>query len=94
MVATSAILKSLYPQLFHVICVVCLLYNCTMKIIAHLFCVEDADQLIANVKSATGKNQTRQPKCNTFGFPTQPDVTTWVIWLNADVFVLQKIYWM
>ena len=49
MMAAGAILKSLYPQLFHVSRVAYLLHNCAVKVKSHF---EDIDQLIAKVKSA------------------------------------------
>jgi len=59
LVAVGAILKSLYPKLFHVTCIAHLLHNCAMKVKSHF---EDVDQLIAEVKLVTVKNKTRQAK--------------------------------
>ena len=52
MIAAGGTLKSLYPKLFHVTCVVHLLHNCAMKFKSHF---EDVDQLIAKVKAVTIK---------------------------------------
>jgi len=57
MVAAGAILKSLYPKLFHVTCVAHLLHNYARKVRSHF---EDVDQLIAKVELVTVKNKTRQ----------------------------------
>jgi len=56
MEAAGAILKSMYPKLFHVICIAHLLYNCAMKIRSHF---EDVDQLIAKGLLVTVKNKSR-----------------------------------
>ena len=53
MVAAGATLTSVYPKLIHVTCVVHLLRNCARKVKFHF---QDADQLIAKVKSATNEN--------------------------------------
>ena len=69
MIAAGITLKSLYPKLFHMMCVAHLLHNCAMKIKSHF---EDVDQLIAKVKAATIKNKTRQAKFSAIGYPPQP----------------------
>ena len=46
MVAASALLKSLYPKLFHVTGVAHLLHNCAMKVRSHF---QDVDQIITKV---------------------------------------------
>ena len=69
MIAAGITLKSLYPKLFHVMCVAHLLHNCAMKIKSHF---EDGDQLIAKIKAVTIKNITRQAKFSTSGYPPQP----------------------
>ena len=51
-----------------------------MKVKSHF---EDIDQLIANVKSATVKNKTRQAKFAPIGCMSQPVVKRWGSWLNA-----------
>ena len=56
MLAAGAILKSLYPKLFHETCVAHLLHNCAIKAKSHF---EDVDELIAEAKSATDKSKTR-----------------------------------
>ena len=43
MIAAGTALKSLYPKLFHVTCIVHLLHNCAIKIKSHF---EDVDRLI------------------------------------------------
>ena len=43
---TDAILKSLYPKVFHVTCIAYLLHNCAIKVKSHF---EDVDQLIVKV---------------------------------------------
>ena len=53
----GVILKSLYPELFHMTRVAHLLQNSATKVKSYF---EDVDQLIAKVKSATVKNKTRQ----------------------------------
>ena len=55
MVATGAILKSLYPKLFYVTCESHLMRNGAMKV---KFLFEDVDKQIAIVKSAAVKEQT------------------------------------
>ena len=57
MLAMGAILKSLYPKLFHVTCVAHLLHNSAIKVKSHL---ENVDQLIAKVKSAAVKSNSKQ----------------------------------
>ena len=57
MIAAGITLKSLYPKLFHVMCVAHLLHNCAMKIKSHF---ENVDQVIAKVKAVTTKNKSRQ----------------------------------
>ena len=66
MVAAGITLKSLYPKLFHVMCLTHLLHNCAMKIKSHF---EDVDQQIAKVKAVTIKNKTRQAKFFVIGYP-------------------------
>ena len=68
MVVVGAILKYLYPKLFHETCVAHLLHNRAMKV-EHLF--EDVDLLIAKIKSAKVKNKTRQAKFNTIALRSQ-----------------------
>ena len=71
----GAILKSLYPKLFHVACVAHLLHNCAMKVESHF---EDVDQLIAKIKSATVKHKNRQAKFAIIDcISHQPVVTIW-----------------
>ena len=59
MVAAGAILTCLYSKLPHV---AMKLRNCAMNVKSHF---KDVDQLIAKVKSATLKNNTRQAKDHT-----------------------------
>ena len=56
--AAGAILKFLYPKLFHVTCIAHLLHSCTMKVKSHF---ENVDQLITKVKSATVKTKPDKP---------------------------------
>ena len=65
MIAANIAVKSLYPKLFQVTCVACLLLICAMKIKSHF---EDVDQLIAKVKAVTIKNETRQAKFSAIGY--------------------------
>ena len=74
MVAASAILKSLYSELFHVTCTAHLLHKRGMKVKSHF---EDVDQIIAKAKSGTVKNKIRQVKFDTVGCPLQPVATRW-----------------
>ena len=55
----GAILKSLYPKVFHVTCIAHLLHYCAKKVKSHF---EDVDELIAKVKPATLINKTRRAK--------------------------------
>ena len=73
----GTIFTSLYFKLFYMTCVAYLLHSCAIKVKSHF---EDVDQLIANVKSPTSKNKTRQAKFAAIGFPPQPVVTR--IYLN------------
>ena len=54
-----------------------------MKIKSH---VEDVDQLIAKVKTATIKNKSRQKKFSAIDYPPQPVSTRWETWLNAALY--------
>ena len=60
-----------------------LFHNCATNIKSHC---EDVDQLIAQVKSATVKNKTRQAKFATVGYPPQLVVTRRGSWLNAALY--------
>ena len=88
MIAAGITLKSLYPKLFYVTCVVHLLHNCAMKI---KFYFEDVDQLIAKVKVVTIKNKTRQAKFSAIGYPSQPVPTRWGSWLNAALYYAKNL---
>ena len=68
MVATGAILRSLYLKLFLVPSAAHLLHNCAMIVRSRF---KDVDQLIAKVTSttATVENKTRQAKFAAIGFP-------------------------
>ena len=57
--AAGAILKSLYPKLFHAICLAHLLHIWAIKVKSSYF--EDVDQLIANVKLTTVKTNPDKP---------------------------------
>ena len=87
-VAAGAILKSLYPKLFHVIGETHLLHIYAMKIKSHF---ENVDHLIAKVKSATVKNKTRQAKFTTIGCPLQLVVIRWRSWLNAVLYYAKNL---
>ena len=87
MIAADITLKSLYPKLFHVMCVAHLLHNCAMKIKSHF---EDVNPLIAKVKAVTIKNKTRQAKFSAIGYPPQPVPTRWRSWLNAALHYAKK----
>ena len=84
----GAVLKSLYPKLFHVTCVAHLLHDCAMKARPHF---EDVDQLIAKVKLVTVKNKTKQAKLATIGCLPQPVLTRWRSWLNAALYYAQNL---
>ena len=66
MVAAGALLKSLYPTLFHATCAAHLLHNCAIKVRSHF---QDADQLIAKFKLVSVKNNTRQARFTTISHP-------------------------
>ena len=87
MIAAGITLKSLYPKLFHVTCVAHSLHNCAMKIKSHF---EDADQLIAKIKTVTIKNKTRQAKFSALGYLPQPVPTRWERSLVKCCLVLRK----
>jgi len=84
----GAVLKSLYPKLFHVTCVAYLLHNCAMKARPHF---EDVDQLIAKVKLVTVKNKTKQAKFAIIGCLPQPVLTRWRSWLNAVFYYAKNL---
>ena len=83
MITAAITLKSLYPMLFHMVCVAHLLHNCAMNIKSHF---EDVDQLIAKVKAVTIKNETRQAKFSAIGYPPQPVPARWESRLNAALY--------
>ena len=83
MIAAGITLKSLYPNMFHLTCIVHLLHNCAMKIKSHF---KDVDQLIAKVKAVTIRNKSRQAKFSAIGYPPQPVPTRWGSWLNAVLY--------
>ena len=86
MIAVGITLKSLYPKLFHVMCVALhLLHNCAMKIF------QDVDQLIAKVKALTIKNKTIQAKFFAIGYPPLPVLTRWGSWLNAALYYAKNL---
>ena len=72
MVAAGAILKPLYPKLFHVAWVESLLQNRAMKVKSHF---GDIHQLITKVKLAAVKNKIRQDKFATIDCLPQSVVT-------------------
>ena len=78
MVAAGALLQSLYPKLFHVICVAHLLRNCGMKVRSHF---QDVDQLIAKAKLVTVENKTSQATLAAIGYSPKPVLTRWRSWL-------------
>ena len=86
--AAGAILKSLYPKLFHVTCVAHLFHNCATKVKSHC---EDVDRLISKAKSATVDNKTGQAKFATIGCPLRPIVTRWGCWLNAVFYYAKNL---
>jgi len=88
MVATGNVLKSLYPKLFHVTCIVHLLHNCAMKVESHF---HDVDQLIASIKAATVKNKSRQAQFAAIGYPPEPIVTRWRSWLNVALYYARNL---
>ena len=79
MVAAGAILKSLFPNLFHLTCVSHLSHNCAMKVKSYF---QDAEQLIKIAKSAVPviKNKTRQDKSVTIGCLPHLVVSKWGSW--------------
>ena len=66
MMAVGAIIKSLYPKLFHVTCIAHLLHNGATKTESHF---EDVDQVIPKIESTTVKNKTRRIKFAAIGCP-------------------------
>ena len=80
MMASSAALKLLYPNLFHVTCTAHLLHNCAEKVRSHF---KDVDNLIACVKASTVKNKTRRQMFINIGSPPELIVTRWGSWLHA-----------
>ena len=80
MTASSAALKLLYPNLFHVTCIAHLLHNCVEKVHSHF---QDVDNLIARVKASTVKNKTCRQMFSDIGSPPEPIVTCWGSWLHA-----------
>ena len=87
MIAAGITPKSLYPKLFHVMCVAHLLHNCATKIKPHF---EDVDQLTSKVQAVTIKNKTGQAKFSAIGYPPQPVPTRWRSWLNAALYYAKK----
>ena len=57
-VTAGALLKSLYPKLFHVACVAHLLHNCVMKVRFHF---KGVDKVIAKVDLVTVKSKPDKP---------------------------------
>ena len=80
MLATGAILKSLYLKLFLVTHVTYLWHYCAIKVKAHF---EDVDQITAIAISTTVEYKTRKAKFSSVGCPPQPVVTGWESWLNT-----------
>ena len=76
----NALLKILYPQLFHITCLAHLLHNCAEKVRSHF---PEVDNLIATVKAVTVKNKQRNHQFNVIGNLPQPVLTCWRTWLNA-----------
>ena len=89
MVACSAVLKVLYPNMFHLTCLAHLLHNCAEKVRSYF---TDVDNLIARVKAVTVKNKTRQALFNEIGSPPQPVVTRWGTWLNAAMYYAEHFH--
>ena len=88
MVVAGAMLKSLYPNLFHVTCVAHLWHSCAIKIKCHF---EDADQLIAKVKSVTVQSKTGQAKFAAICRPSPPIVTRRGRWINAALYYAKDL---
>ena len=88
MIAAGITLKSLYPKLFHVLCVAHLLHNCDMRVKSH---IEHVDQLIAQVKAVTIINKTRQARFSAIGYPPQPVPTRRGSWLNAALYYAKNL---
>ena len=80
MTASSAALKLLYPNLFHVTCIARLLHNCAEKVRSHF---QDVDNLIAHVKASCVKSKTRRQMFSDIGSPPEPIVIRWGSWLHA-----------
>ena len=81
MTASSATMKLLYPNLFHVTCIAHRLHSCAEKVRSHF---QDIDILTARVKASTVKDKTRrQMFSNDIGSPPEPIVTHWGSWLQA-----------
>ena len=80
MVASSKVLKFIYPKMIFLTCFAHLLHNCAIRIISTF---PEVDKLIASMRMATLKSRKR---CELFkGIPLPPDVvvTRWGSWLNA-----------
>ena len=87
MIAAGITLKSLYPKLFHVMCVAHLLHNCAIKIKSHF---EDVDQLTAKTKAVTNKNKTKQAiLC--YCLSTSACSYKMVSWLNASMYYAKTL---
>ena len=69
----------------HTTCFAHLLHNAAEKI---RFFLPFVDQLIANTKAATVKNETRQQQFKDSGipYPPQPVLTRWGSWVNAATY--------
>ena len=66
----------------HVNCVVHLLHNCAMRVLAHF---ENIDKVIATIKAATFKNKDCKKDFHDAGMSSPPDpvITKWATWLRA-----------
>ena len=79
------IIKKLYPSLMHVNCVVHLLYNCAMRVRAHL---KNTDEVIATIK-----NKDRKKDLYDAGLPFPPDpvITRWATWLRTASYYSENL---
>lgn len=77
---SGKILKSKFPFLFHITCIIHLYHNMCFKIMQFY---EEVNELIASIKSAVTKNKTRKQLFYEIGQPPDTIVTRFGSWLKA-----------
>lgn len=81
MTSAGSVLKTMYPNLFHITCTAHLLHNCAMKIQSFF---KDIDSVIATMKALTVKNKDRRNQFSNMGLTIpHPVITRWGTWLTA-----------